>query len=184
MLHTLLKNTTMSSHHEIEKNPMLKKILSKSLSREDYSDILNRFLGFIEPFEAKVRQILKSDMNSHLLKTQWLKKDLKSLNSEMDIKLNSFSNSISTVADALGALYVLEGSMLGGQMILRHLKKFDFITEENSNYYSGYKENTAENWKSFLNTLEKFDNEHPKQREGVVNSAIKTFEELDRWFRS
>ncbi len=180
-LREVLKEQTQVSHRQIEDNPLLKMIFSTDLKKQTYIEILSGFYGFIRSLEEVIRR-LNPEFEGYLQKADWLMSDLKSLGHSLQVEESNYSQSVKTSAQALGALYVLEGSMLGGQMIIRHLKKFDFITPQSSHYYTGYGDSTGENWKSFLALLNEHEQNYPHQNEVVVTSAIETFKALDNWF--
>lgn len=181
-LHLKLKNSTADAHDNIEKNPNLQKILSDKLTKHEYILILKKFLGFLRPLEKKLKLILKPELHTHLDKSFWLEQDLAMLNIPTEVEECSFANIITNETSALGALYVLEGSMLGGQLIYKHLKNFDFINPQTSNYYAGYKDQASEKWKSFLSHLTEFERNNPLQLEQLVQASQQTFRALDNWF--
>ena len=82
------------------------------------------------------------------------------------------------VYTAAGALYVLEGSTLGGQIILKHLQKTMSPGFKGSQYFSAYQYKTGSMWKSFLQQLnampQSIFNEHQ-----MIAGAKKTFEIID-----
>lgn len=88
---------------------------------------------------------------------------------------------VNTVADALGVLYVLEGSALGGQfitkMISRQLRMED--TNEGFSFFNPYGEQTMQRWQAFKTILA-----HPfteEEKDAIVLSANKTFLTFYEW---
>ncbi len=54
----------------------------------------------------------------------------------------------------LGAMYVVEGSTLGGQYIAKHVEeKFGFADGNGNTYFRGYGEHTGSMWRSFKDEL-------------------------------
>lgn len=72
----------------------------------------------------------------------------------------------------LGAVYVMEGSTLGGQLISRHLKTLDITPERGGRFFNGYQSRTGEMWKQTRHLLESQSTD-PLQ---VVEGARITFE--------
>lgn len=56
-------------------------------------------------------------------------------------------------AEALGALYVLEGATLGGQVIIKRLKKNEPFSTLPLAYYNVYADHTGVMWTQFLENI-------------------------------
>lgn len=80
-------------------------------------------------------------------------------------------------AAAMGALYVLEGSTLGGRVIGRHIAATHGFTGDGLAYYSGHGARTGAMWSAFRTRLDTFDGEG----EAVVAAANDTFDAMRRW---
>jgi heme oxygenase len=77
----------------------------------------------------------------------------------------------------LGAMYVMEGSTLGGQYIARHLEETLALGPgEGDAYFRGYGERTGEMWRAFKAVLA----EVPEQDSDAVIAAANA---MFRWFR-
>jgi len=87
----------------------------------------------------------------------------------------------SDVAAALGCLYVIEGSTLGGQtlapLVQRHL---GLDAERGAAFLAGYGENTLAMWRAFGSALDAWCGEAPRQATAVA-AGIATFEALESW---
>ena len=87
----------------------------------------------------------------------------------------------SSVAEAMGIMYVLEGSTLGGKVLYRHIHEMLGFTPENgASYFWGYGAQTGNLWKSFISSLTHFVEENTGEDE-VIGSAKKTFTIIDNW---
>jgi heme oxygenase len=91
---------------------------------------------------------------------------------------------LSGFSHALGALYVLEGSTLGSQFILRHLTSFlgDKIDAAHS-FFQGYGEQTNNRWKEFRGSLDLFGVENQEEIPLVVLGAKRTFKAIADWMQ-
>lgn len=82
---------------------------------------------------------------------------------------------------ALGALYVLEGSTLGGRVIERHVRQtLDISPESGGSFFHGYGEGTGPMWQAFGRSLEAWVAQHGKGAE-VVSGANACFTWLGDW---
>lgn len=86
-----------------------------------------------------------------------------------------------TLAAAFGALYVVEGSTLGGQHILKGLTNTDLVranclgADAGLAYFNGYGAETAVMWRNFLTALGNADAADPASRDAVIQGAQSTF---------
>ena len=83
----------------------------------------------------------------------------------------------------MGALYVLEGSLLGGCVIARHLTGlFGARIAESLTFYQCYGANLDTEWQSFIAFMGQcFDNQDDETINEVIDSAIATFAHLHAW---
>ena len=79
-----------------------------------------------------------------------------------------------SLAAGLGCLYVLEGSTLGGQYILRELEKRDITPEKGAAFFACYGARTQEMWRSFKEMANAFCVEEPRAAE-AEDAARETF---------
>jgi heme oxygenase len=88
---------------------------------------------------------------------------------------------IRNVQHALGAMYVLEGSTMGGKIISKLLvQKLNIEAANPFVFFNAYGENTDTMWYSFLSALSEFTEKYEKQQE-IINTAIVTFEKFEKW---
>ncbi len=93
-------------------------------------------------------------------------------------------NMYTSKAAALGGLYVMEGSILGGAIIYRHLLSCLGETIKNkASYFTSYGAQTGSKWKAFLGML-CAEAEASGEQEVIIKSAIKTFVLLNKWMSS
>ena len=109
---------------------MICRSCGRSCQLYGYRRLLARFYGFYTPAETSLCGV--TNLQSALTdwpkrrKIEWLVKDLSALGftgqQVADLPLCSHLPALPGTAEALGCLYVLEGSTLGGQIIGRHLR--------------------------------------------------------------
>lgn len=84
-------------------------------------------------------------------------------------------------AEALGALYVLEGSSLGGLVILRHVARLHGIAaDDGGSYYGGRGRETGALWAAFRATLERLAGDAAAEA-AASGAAIAAFEAMRLW---
>jgi heme oxygenase len=81
---------------------------------------------------------------------------------------------VTTKAEALGAMYVLEGSTLGGKKILKTLRSQGVSTDE-LHFLDPYGKDAGALWRSFLSVLERETAHDALGMNECVSGAIKAF---------
>jgi heme oxygenase len=185
MILSRLRQETRPQHDAIEAEL---NILDRPLDRDSYCRLLAQFAGYYEPIERRLAeatdwQRLGFDYFSRR-KLSWLIHDLEELGlswSHSGLRCAVLPD-LATPAQALGCLYVLEGSTLGGQIITRHLHnapKGPYPTH----FFSGYGDETGRKWKEFGSFLTQFAEANPADDDSIVQAATTTFTTLTDWLR-
>lgn len=151
----------------------------------DYVRLLKTFYGFFHPLEALIGQYLSSGQLPDLKqrrKAAFLLEDIAALGYPADhLSLSTHLPTITNEAQAWGALYVLEGSTLGGRGITRMMRKqCPQLRLQHLSFFNGYGEATGPMWVLFqeaLNILECTES----CREQTVAAANDTFLNFKRW---
>jgi heme oxygenase len=188
MIHSILKQSTSEFHKAFESK--LRVLLSAELTLDRYVAIQKKFYGFYRPIEARLFSIRGWDDPELKLSTRFkiplLVGDLASLSVDpaeiASLPCCDALPRLETVPEALGCLYVLEGSTLGGRIITALLKKVLPLDESRGcSFFNSYGNEVGLMWSSFLAILERHCEKHD-DRDVVVRSACQTFASLDRWF--
>ncbi len=182
-----LRNQTADSHKALEQNPLSVLLMSEEITLPDYGDYLKSLYGFVYGFERSVFPMLHKSIDDlpARLKTHLILEDLKTLQ-PADIKGNIIEENIfnryyNDLPSALGGMYVLEGSTLGGQIIHRRLHKtLGTSIAGKTLYINAYGGQTGSMWKKFLQQFCEAS-VHTGQEEKVIESAVRTFTLLDEW---
>ncbi len=158
-----LRNETQAEHRAMEAALSL---TDPGITTEYYRQILARFLGFYQPLEAGLHDSNHPVANEFDLsdrrKTLHLEADLRAFGLDpQTLAICRELPSISTIAQAFGVIYVLEGATLGGQIISSHLSSTLGITRERGGrFFYGYGERTGTMWQSFRGTLDNLQRNH------------------------
>ncbi|MGK7392225.1 MAG: biliverdin-producing heme oxygenase [Candidatus Cyclobacteriaceae bacterium M2_1C_046] len=173
MLLEKLRSATADAHKDTEQ---LLFTDFRNISKSEYCIFLQSnylFHVHFEPFILKADFITQDEWKAfNRKKLGNIIQDLKDLNCKLpEVRIeNVFSNM--DEAELLGAAYVSEGSSLGGQVILKQLKKTSFFDEEkHGRFLKSNGINTGLAWKDFLKLLE-YKNDNQDQ---VIKGAINAF---------
>ena len=109
------------------------------------------------PLEVALARWLPADwVTLRLRKSDWLRRDLQTLGWQ-PVESPAQRCEIESVAQALGVLYVLEGSTLGLQVVRRQLQQRHPAVLCASRFILGYGADTGRHWRDFLARLETLD---------------------------
>jgi len=186
MIANLLRDQTSDKHNELESLMFVNEIMNGSLSTSDYKKLLTVNYIIHHKLEKKLTDMLDADIFEKLqmhtrFKLTALQNDLDywaidplSL-AELDFELFVPERNN---AEVLGALYVLEGATLGGNVIKKQiLKNPEFIRHKDGlNYYGVYGDELGSKWKTFVEVLNESVTE--ADYELCINSANRTFSNL------
>jgi len=180
-----LRERTDAIHRRLDANL---NSLGMTGDRNSYQLILKRFLGLFRPLEEQLARIAWEGSGIDISlrrKVHWLQYDLERLGlppEEFAQTLDCRSvPAISSVPEGLGALYVIEGATLGGQIIARQILSDLNINETNGGrFFAAYGDETGRFWREFVSVL---DCHHPgTQTADVIEStAISTFNCFESW---
>jgi len=176
-----LRSETKSIHQALEK--VLIPGIKQANSPEAYAGILKTFYGYFKGMEP----ILDAQLSDKLVpayskrrKSNVILEDLKSMNMSGELAVANDLPEISTVPQALGALYVLEGSTLGGRVITKMLMQNLNLTDtKHLQFFSGYGDQTEMMWGSFLETLNNASNDQTEDE--IIQAAAETFSKFKTW---
>lgn len=180
-----LRQATANSHKQLEENYYSKAIQEPSVTLQNYQTYIAKLYGIIRASENDVYPVLNSilpDINERY-KAAYIVDDLTntgiSLSKAQELPVYNFT--ISSVAEAMGVMYVLEGSTLGGKFLYKHINKALGLNAENgASYFWGYGQHTGPLWNSFISLLSNYAVEKNCEDE-VISSAVQTFSNIDRW---
>lgn len=157
MIGNLLKEQTKILHDKVEEKLQSQKIMDKSYTLQDYHQLLKSNYNFLLEFEDAVFANISNETKVKLQSDERRKlpvitKDLAGFENLENSRSKDIS--IKNEAEALGILYVMEGSTLGGNIIARNLAKNPNFQEVTFNYFGFYGEKTGPFWKNFKDVLE------------------------------
>lgn len=188
MLMARLKEETRSYHDRVERDPLSQGIVGPELSRAYYTMILEVYYGLYAPMDARLRAAADWDALgfdiARRMKEPMLRADLAHLGApeaSLDAlpRCDSLPRTPSLPA-ALGCMYVLEGSTLGGQLIGRHIHAtLGLGPGAGAAFFNSYGPEVGPMWKEFKALIEQHGAGH---EDAVIAAASAMFASLERWF--
>ncbi|MBF4507756.1 biliverdin-producing heme oxygenase [Flavobacterium sp. JLP] len=173
-----LKNHTASAHKKLENLSVSKSILYADMKIGEYCHYLSLMYDVHKSTEDVIFPFLKDivfDLKERE-KTHLIYNDLLFLNFNKNGSSIVFENQKITTAFALGILYVIEGSSLGGRYILKNVETIQGLDQqEGISYFTGYGNKTGSYWKNFLNTLTEYQQKNKCENE-IIEGAGYAFE--------
>lgn len=171
-----LRTKTSESHKQLEALPISKSIVDPKITTEEYALYLNLMHDVVQNLENDIYPILSeviSDLEERK-KAQQILNDLKVAGSEktQTVAISPFKNVTEiSVPFAMGIMYVVEGSTLGGRFILKNIQEnLGFDEENGATYFSGYGNKTGSFWKKYLNSLTDFETKTNSEEEIIAGA--------------
>lgn len=171
-----LRLETRPAHDALEQNTFNQQLTAGTLTEAATTHFLAKMYGFLMPYEARLQaQNLGPEWDANTRqRAHLILQDLQQAASQLAICPDI--PPLATWPQLLGAMYVLEGSTLGGQVIARQLAKAHIPMRA---YFTGYGERTGLLWKAFCQLLTQAAT--PENEAEIVQSASLTFQKLDAW---
>lgn len=174
-----LRTATRPAHDALEGSLGL---LDEQLDRDSYGPVLQRLYGFWQGWEPHVAVLLRGEMLAGQRRLHLLAADLATLGfsaSAVALLPACPLPVLRDAAEALGSLYVMEGSTLGGRVILRNVERcLGLDANAGGSYFAGYGAATGSMWRAFLIRL---DAVPAGDAARVATGATATFERLGWW---
>ncbi len=177
MLREALRAATADIHARLHRHPGFAAIQNRTIDLVGYRRLLVRLYGFHAAFEAAFG--IAGDRST------WLKEDLTAIHGEGDtpesVPLCTALTAVAAPAGELGALYVVEGSMLGGRHLARHLDPLlGAAGTAGRRFFLGRGADTNAAWTAFLERLTS-SALAPADVEETVDAAVSTFGIFQEW---
>jgi heme oxygenase (biliverdin-IX-beta and delta-forming) len=182
-----LRSATAQSHTNLEALPLSASIMNPNVTNQDYILYLNLMHDVVKDAEDNVFPALANVVTdlSERNKSHLLEQDLKTLGitkNNISTKPLSGSPEPFSTAFALGIMYVVEGSSLGGRVILKNINTaLGHDIENGAAYFGGYGGQTGSYWKNFLGMLTQYETEHDSADE-IIAGADYAFNAISEHF--
>lgn len=183
-----LRSGTGTLHIALEKRVPF---FSPALDLAHYRRIIQAYFGFYQPLEGRLLEhadSLGELVLADRLKTPTLRFDLQALGlterAIAELPQCDALPAITSSADCLGVLYVLEGATLGGQILRREIAtRLGLDASTGAAFLELYGAATGRRWREFIGHLGAAALEAPA-RDRAVTSARQTFACFESWLDS
>jgi len=177
-----LKEETSDCHAALEDR--MRPYLETAVDAPGYARLLKLFFGFYAPLEQAIETHLSAQHLNDLpqrRKASLILEDLNHLGeSKEGIALCMQLPVMTTAAEAWGALYVLEGSTLGGRSISRMIRAH--FPGAPLRFFEGYGKDTGPYWLRFQEALRQFGRSNDPAP--LIRTANETFQCFDLWIQT
>lgn len=178
MINEQLKDSTQASHQALEKKMV--SIIKKIRTRQDYVNFLKLMYGYYSALERRVQEYVSEMEIGKRRKAERLLDDISYFESTATPDLCKELPPISSHAEALGAMYVMEGSTMGGKIIARMIEGQAGINGPSGfSFFNGYGEETGKMWEEFKLFLNRPFDELEKLN--LILTANRTFRTFYNW---
>lgn len=182
MLREILKEQTHVAHQKAE-GIIIRKI--KAIRSEvDYIDVLKGFYVYFSIVEDKMAEFITEDVLPDIKErrdSSYIQADIEALGGNIADLPEAVSPEINSVIDALSAMYVLEGSIMGGPYIVKMLEKRGI--NKGFSFFNGYGSKSGVMFKKFADVLNSYGEELDDHSQAVA-IANETFENFGAVFTS
>lgn len=183
MLSEKLKEYTKKNHQQLEKVLVTK--LRSIRSTAEYAELIKYFYGYFGGLETRIDAVLDPNLlpdSAERRKTQSLANDLSFLGATVPAKADGDAlPTINNHLEALGALYVIEGSTLGGKIISKMMQQQLGMGQQGLSFFLGYGDSSMPMWEKFKAMLNRQAN-NPEEEAVVIAAANQTFFKFEEWF--
>lgn len=177
-----LRRATASIHAEVERLTLMAPLVSESVTLEDYRRYLLVIAAIYAPLEAGLYRLLDETLTARLglrPKLPALIEDLKEqglTSSPQQLQLIPPPLLPADPSFAVGGLYVIEGSTLGGHTIARHLRRRLGDAVGGTRLLDFHGPQTAAAWKTFTTGLNELAAQGRLNPEQVIAGALAVFD--------
>ncbi|MXV16921.1 biliverdin-producing heme oxygenase [Hufsiella ginkgonis] len=185
MLSDQLKEDTKQSHQTLEKR-LVAKIRATS-TPGDYVQLLRLFWGFYNGLEERIAAVMPDaeQASPHFAgrKSSLILDDIACFVTAPPYVVPATVDlpEILDQQQAMGALYVLEGSTLGGRVIAKMIgERLGLKGKRGLTFFEGYGDKTWKNWEAFKRALDILPR-NPVETDRVIASANETFSKFNTW---
>lgn len=156
-----LREQTTTLHKEIEETNLAKYIIDSSITLDQYKKLLLKNYICYKTLEDTLianKQLVRSEFHPFIAqrKSDYFFKDLSFWG---DVSIPQINNlKITSEAEAIAIIYVIEGSMLGSALIANKIGTCSELKNiKEHHFYGNYIKSNKTNWKTFKNLVNEIE---------------------------
>lgn len=180
-----LRSETSVSHRNLENLPVSISIVNPNITVAEYAHYLQLMHAVIAETESeifcKIAPVV-TDIESRR-KLGLIEDDLSAIGycvKEFPTVMGNMDDR--SVAFAMGVMYTIEGSTLGGRFILKNIDSaLGFGENHGARFFFGYGNHTGRYWKDFLNRLDTVAGS-PDNKNEIISGARYAFDAIYKHF--
>ena len=182
-----LRQATAAAHERLHHLPAFAALQAGSIGRDDYAALLRRLFVFHRAVEESLKaapSLLPWGIDIAARgRSPLLLDDLAFLGAPaMPLPAPPELPTLGSAGEALGCLYVTEGSTLGGRELARRLDPLLVPgSAEGRRFLLGHGPRHGEMWREFCRALETYG-DTPARREEMIAAALAAFAVFGDWF--
>jgi len=183
-----LRAATTNSHTGLEALPISLSIMNPEVTNAAYALYLDLMHDVVKDAEENIFPLVLKNAEGLDIqpKAAFIEADLKTLGIVKTRVAQPLTQGIDThkmtPAFAFGVMYVIEGSSLGGRVILKNINAaLGHDAKSGAAYFSGYGAQTGSHWKAFLGALTQYE-EINKCEDEIIAGANFAFNAISAHF--
>jgi heme oxygenase len=172
-----LKQATLATHRAVERLPIMVRLMSPQVAPRDYLDYLLAMAEVYATLETPLLEALGPERRQELgivPRLPAILQDLARLGVDDQASRSVGPRPFGTSA-AVGGIYVLEGSTLGGRVIARHLRRCLGAGLGSTSFLDFHGERASEVWKGFTSGLDRLTAPGRLDADEAVAGAVTAF---------
>lgn len=188
-----IKVATQSIHDKLDSDPAGLRLMSKEATRSDYAFFLARTLGFMRPIEAllfskEVRSLALPYWKISENRVERIESDLRALGisqATIDaLPTMAQGPNIKSVGHLMGVSYVIEGSMMGGLVMAKPVRKTLGLEPDAMSFFLPCEpKGIVKKFESFATALDSFATCDCEEQD-AMDAATEIFTLIAEWFQS
>jgi len=172
-LHESIKEATKASHQALEGTVV--RALKAIRSEADYAGILKKFYAYFQAVEQAIAPHITPDVlpdYAERRNSRYLRADIEALGGDLAQLPHAEAPQVNNSLEAMSALYVLEGSIMGGAYIVKMLASYGLT--KGTSFFCGYGEESGSMWAIFTDALNRVGAD-PSTHQHAAAVANETF---------
>jgi heme oxygenase len=182
-----LRTITAQEHEALEALPVSVSILNPKVTNEEYGLYLALMRDIVKDAEQNVFPVLKNIVSDlpQRLRLDFIENDIQTIGynkAPANATPLSSDERTKTPAFALGIFYVLEGSTLGGRVILKNINAaLGYDAQKGARYFEGYGGETGSTWRRFLGEFSAYEAQN-NTAEAIIAGANFAYQTINKHF--